>query len=124
MTVAAVFAMRYAPPVRHRRSRSAAADKHAQAALAIALETQEAVFLTRAHQVRDRTVLSLVEVRLRALEELLELPRIHRPARRRGGLGEHLAHQRHTVAKRLLRGCWSGIGLFEDLAQRRGFSKR
>ena len=82
-----------APPVRHRRSRGGGAiRKHAQPALAIALEPQDAVFLAGAHQVGDRSVAPLLEIRLCGLEELLELARIHRPARRRGGFAEHAAN--------------------------------
>ena len=60
--------------MRHRGARRAAGE-HAQRALAIALETQQAVLLACAHQIGDRSVLALIEIRLRVAEELLELAR-------------------------------------------------
>ena len=89
-------------------------------ALAIALETQEAVLLARAHQVGDRSVPALVEIRLRGAKELLELARIHRPSRLRRRFGEHAAHQRDAVAERRIAADGTRVRLLEQLGQRLG----
>jgi hypothetical protein len=45
--------------------RRSAAGEHAQRALAIALEAKETILLAGTHQIGDRSVLALVEIRLR-----------------------------------------------------------
>ena len=110
------------PSVRHRRARRAAG-KHAKGALAIALETQQSILLAGAHQIGDRSVLALIEIRLRVAKELLELARIHRPPRFGRGFGKHAAHERHAVTERRVR-LRHRIRLLEQFGQRFGLPTR
>jgi hypothetical protein len=87
------------PTMRQRGGLHRPAREDAQTALPIAFETQEAVLLTRAHQIENRSISSLVEVRSRVANELFQLTHVHRPARLGRGLGKNGAEQRYALGQ-------------------------